>query len=146
MGDMEGANGEAEPDRAAVLESLLVRAAERLGDLRPHVMARFYQRFPKAPAVFETESAGHRETLEGQMVAQTLWCLMTWVERPIEVRIVLQTTVPHHAAALQVPAPLFAGFIDAVMETIAATIPGDAPHELALLAAIQQGLLAEVAF
>jgi hypothetical protein len=145
MCGMEGASGEAETDRAAVLESLLLRAAERLGDLRPHVMAHFYRRFPEALAVFETESAGHRETLEGQMVAQTLWCLMTWVERPIEVRIVLQTTVPHHAAALQVPAPLFAGFIDAVVETIGETIAAEAAEERALLDSIHHGLLAEVA-
>ena len=105
------------------MDALLGRAAELLGDLRQPVMNRFYRRFPEALAVFETKSAGHRETLEGQMVAQTLWCLMTWVERPIEIRIVLHTTVPHHAAALQVPAPLFAGFIDAVVETIGGTIP-----------------------
>ena len=143
MGEHDGQSSTTDP--AVELDSLLGRSADVLGDLRPHVMDRFYRRFPEALAIFETESAGHREKLEGDMVEQTLWCLMTWVERPIEIRIVLQTTVPHHAAALHVPEPLFSGFIDAVMETIGDTIPDDAPHERALLDSIHRGLLAEVA-
>jgi hypothetical protein len=145
MGAMDGQAVAGDPEQVAMLDALLGRAADRLGDLRPHVMARFYGRFPASRATFETESAGNREALEGQMVAQTLWCLMTWVERPIEIRIVLQGTVPHHAAALNVPEPLFSGFIDAVMETIAETIPADAPEERALLASIHRALQAEVA-
>jgi hypothetical protein len=126
--------------RSDLLDAILQRAADRLGDLRPGVMARFYPRFPEARALFETESAGHREKLEGEMVEQTLYCLMTWVERPAEVRIVLQSTVPHHEAALHVSDRLFAGFLDAVVETIGATIPAEATDEQALLAAIHAAL------
>lgn len=131
---------ESGPSRPDLLEGILQRAADRLGDLRPAVMARFYGRFPAARAIFETESAGHREKLEGDMVEQTLYCLMTWVERPTEIRIVLQSTVPHHEAALHVPESLFGGFVDAVVETIASTIPDEAAREQALLASIQAGL------
>lgn len=125
---------------AELLDTLLQRAADQLGDLRPHVMARFYGRFPEAFAIFETESAGHRERLEGDMVEQTLYCLMTWVVRPTEIRIVLQSTVPHHDAALHVPETLFTGFVDAVVETIAGTIPAGATAERECLASVQAGL------
>lgn len=128
-----------------LLDTILQRAADRLGDLRPGVMALFYQRFPEAQAIFETESAGHREKLEGEMVEQTLYCLMTWVERPAEIRIVLQSTVPHHESALHVSDRLFAGFLDAVVDTIAGTIPADAGQEQALLASIRAALQAETA-
>jgi hypothetical protein len=133
----------AAPPAADLLDRILQRAADRLGDLRPDVMARFYARFPEAPALFETESAGHREVLEGQMVEQTLYCLMTWVERPVEVRIVLQSTVPHHEAALHASDRLFTGFLDAVVETIAGTIPAEAGAERDLLAAIHAALRRE---
>jgi hypothetical protein len=128
------------PSGPELLDTLLQRAADRLGDLRPHVMKRFYGRFPHALDIFETESAGNREKLEGDMVEQTLYCLMTWVERPTEIRIVLQSTVPHHEAALHVPEALFGGFVDAVVETIADTIPAEARAERDLLASLQAGL------
>ena len=133
------------PEEAGLLDQTLQRAADRLGDLRADVMARFYRRHPEAVAIFETESAGHREKLEGEMVAQTLYCLVTWVERPSEVRIVLQTTVPHHEAALHVPDAMFGAFLDAVLETIANTIPAEAELERALLASVHASLRAEVA-
>ena len=79
------------------------------------------------------------------MVEQTLYCLMTWVERPAEIRIVLQSTVPHHESALHVSDRLFAGFLDAVVDTIAGTIPADAGQEQALLASIRAALQAETA-
>jgi hypothetical protein len=123
-----------------LLDTILQRAADQLGDLRPHVMTRFYDRFPQARTIFETESAGHREKLEGDMVEQTLYCLMTWVERPTEVRIVLQSTVPHHEAALHVPEALFGGFLDAVIDTIACTIPDESAGECDHLASIRADL------
>ena len=40
-------------------------------------MAAFYAGFPEAEASFERLSLGNRARLEGEIVAQALYCLMT---------------------------------------------------------------------
>jgi hypothetical protein len=132
------------PD-AAMLEGILSRAADLLGDLRPAVMARYYRDFPETRTLFEEQSAGHREKLEGEMVEQTLYCLMTWVERPAEVRIVLRSTVPHHEAALKVPEAPFRGFVDAVVEVLLGTVPLELHEEQAFLESLRNALHRETA-
>lgn len=86
----------------ALLERGLERAAETLGDVTEPVIAAFYERFPEAQATFDRLSLGNRSRLEGEMVAQALYCLMTWFEYPDEVRGVLMTSVPHHKQTLEV--------------------------------------------
>lgn len=142
----------AEPDRlpekahrAALLDSILTRAAEQLGDLNAPVMRHYYRLFPEALALFEEQSLGHRRKLEDEMIGSVLYCIMTWVERPVEVSIVLSSTVPHHSIALNIPIACFAGFVDAVIAEIAATIPAGATDEAALLADIHHQLQQETA-
>jgi len=125
--------------KAALLDQILLCAAEQLGDLHEPVMRAYYARFPEAVAMFEEESAGHRHNLEGEMIASVLHCVMTWVERPIEVEIIFATTVPHHGVALHVPVACFSGFIDVVIDQIATTVPKTGP-EASLLAEIRNGL------
>lgn len=126
--------------KTAMLDSILVRAAEQLGDLHDAVMNRYYRQFPEALALFEEQSLGHRRRLEDEMIGSVLYCIMTWVERPVEVSIVLSSTVPHHGVALNIPLACFAGFTDAVLAEIAATIPADALAEAALLDDIRESL------
>lgn len=57
-------------------------------------MARYYRDFLETRTLFEEQSARHREKLDGVMAEQTLCYLMTWVERPAEVRIVLRGPDP----------------------------------------------------
>jgi hypothetical protein len=66
------------------------------------------------------------------MVQQSLYCLMEWLASPGEIEIVLIGTVPHHAETLDVPPALFTGFLDAVADTVAETIPPDHAAERAL--------------
>jgi len=63
--------------RQALLERGLERAAEALGDVTEPVMAAFYAGFPEAEASFERLSLDNRARLEGEIVAQALYCLMT---------------------------------------------------------------------
>ncbi len=132
-------------ERAILLDSILARAAEQLGDLHDPVMQHYYRRFPEALAMFEEQGLGHRQKLEAEMIASVLYCIMTWIERPVEVAIVLGTTVPHHGVALHIPIACFAGFTDVVVEEIAATIPEGAHAEAALLAEIRDSLQRETA-
>ena len=97
--------------RQALLEGGLERAAEALGDVTEPVMAVFYERFPEAQAAFDRLSLGNRAQLEGEMVAQAVYCLMTWFEYPGEVQGVLMTSVPHHKQTLEVRPEWYEGLL-----------------------------------
>jgi len=99
--------------RHALLEQGLLRAAEQLGDVTQPVMEAFYLRFPDARAAFDRLALGRRANLEGEMVAQVLYCLATWFEQPGEVEMVLMGSVPHHAQTLEVRPEWYDGLIAA---------------------------------
>lgn len=94
-----------------LLERGLERAAECLGDVTGPVMAAFYEQFPEAQATFDRLSPGNRARLEGEMVAQTIYCLMTWFKFPGEVEGVLMTSVPHHEQTLEVRPDWYEGLL-----------------------------------
>lgn len=130
-------------DKAAKLELMnaaLERAAEALGDITAPVMARYYARFPDAEPAFDRLAIGDKPKLEGGMVENTLYCLMTWLESHAEVEILLWHTVPHHVQTLDVPVALFVGLAEVVTEVIVATIPADCPDELAVWEEIHAGV------
>ena len=95
----------------ALLERGLERAAEALGDVTEPVMAAFYERFPEARAAFDRLSLGNRANLEGEMVAQAIYCLMTWLAYPGEVQGVLMSSVPHHEQTLEVRPEWYEGLL-----------------------------------
>lgn len=114
---------------ASLVDHILERAGDALGDITPRIMARYYAAMPKAKERFEFHHPFKREKLEGEMVEQALYCLMRWHSERSEIEIILGTTVPHHLHALDIPVDLFTGMMDAVCETIAETIPADQPTE-----------------
>lgn len=133
-------------EKLELLDSSLMRAADLLGDITPHVFERFYQVFPEALERFEELSLHQRPDLEGQMIEQSLYCLMQWFESPDTVRIIVVGTLPHHVETLNVSMDSFAGLMDAICDVIVATIPADQPGEHAIwaeLRAAMHGLFAE---
>lgn len=123
------------PHRAniALLDRILLRAAESLGDLAPAAIELFYSRHGEARAAFERHGLGKREQLEADMVETALYCLMTWVERPGEVAIMLYGSVPHHSNTLHVRPEWYRCLLDSVIDLVAATIPPEAAQETALI-------------
>lgn len=120
------------PHRNALIERGLFRAAEQLGDITAPVMDLLLQRFPATTDCFHEKAAGTKaERLQGEMVEQVLYCLMAWHETPAVIEIIIVDTVPHHLDTLNIPLELFAGLIDAVVETISALIPEEAHDERA---------------
>lgn len=117
--------------RQALLDACLERAAEILGDLTPHALARLRDRYPDLHARFEAFWPGQGAQLEGQMVEQALYCLMEWPSAPEATRILLVNTAPHHVDTLKIEPGLFVGLIDAVRETVDETIPHAASAERA---------------
>lgn len=112
-----------------LVDAVLERAAETLGDITPHVMERYYGRFPEARERFAFHSPENPARLEREMVEQALYCLMRWHSDRGEIEVILDSTIPHHEVALGVASDLFTGMLDALCETIAETIPADAELE-----------------
>jgi len=129
-------------EKKALLASSLERAADRLGDITPHVMAAYYACQPEARQRFEELQAGNPGLLEGQMVEQVLYCLMEWFDSAGEIEIILVTTVPHHIDTLHIPPSFFADLIAAVCDTIVATIPAERRGERAVWDELRRELLA----
>lgn len=116
-------------EKLALIEDSLTRAAEQLGDITPLVMDRYYADFPDARASFDRHGLGKTAALEGEMVENCLYCLMTCLDRPMEVEIMLDTSVPHHHFALDVPVSWYQGLVDAVIDVVVATIPPEQVSE-----------------
>ena len=111
-------------ERRAELERALELAAERLGDVVPPVMARFYARFPDGRASFEYHAAGTGvERLEAEMVGNCLYFITTWIDRPREIEFLAMTSVPHHVAALQVPPDWYSGLLVAAVDVLGEASP-----------------------
>lgn len=126
--------------KKALLDVILERAAEQLGDITPHVMDAFYRRFPDAQARFADLASGERIKLEQQMVEQALYCLMVWLDSRAQIEIIFHTTIPHHAQTLSVRPELFSELIAAVHATIAATIPAQEAGETAVWNDLHAGM------
>lgn len=126
--------------KATLLETSLERAADRLGDITDPVMERYYAVHPGARESFREHGLGNTVKLEAEMVESVLYCLMSWLDRPEEVRILLDTTVPHHEETLHVDNNWFTGLIDAAVHVICETIPDTQQDEQELWKEIHQGV------
>ncbi len=118
-----------DPDKNALIEHILTRASDKIGDITAPVMALFYQRFPQARQMFEHHGSDRVYNLEGEMVQQALYCLMYWFDSPGEVEIVLWGSVPHHNDTLKVPPEIYQGLLTATSEVIFDTIPPERDDE-----------------
>lgn len=114
------------------VETILTRAAERAGDITEPAMAIFYQRFPKARESFAHHGGELIHNLEGEMVQQALYCLMTWFESTGEVELMLRGSVPHHCETLNVPPEYYQGLLMATADVVQSTIPTENTQELAV--------------
>ena len=117
-------------EKLAVVEQILTRAAEGVGDITAPTMASFYQRFPEARSAFEQHGGANINKLEGEMVEQALYCLMCWFDSPAEIKILLAGSVPHHETVLDVQPEYYQGLLVAAAEVIQATIPSGNKEEL----------------
>jgi len=125
-----------------LLDTIMERACDILGDVTPHVFNLYYVTFPEARAHFVKHARSKCGQLEGQMVEQILYCLMEWPESPEQVKIILLDCGPHHVETLDIPPGLFCGLIDAVCNVIDKTIPQQEEDEKALWKSIHNDVRA----
>jgi hypothetical protein len=112
-------------DKLASIEQTLSRAAECIGDITRPVLDRYYGRCPEGRAAFDAHALINCSWLEGQMVENSLHCLLRWFECPGEIEILLLGSVLHHNDTLDIPPHLYRDLIDATAEVIADTIPSE---------------------
>lgn len=115
---------------AELVDAILERASDLLGDITPHVMQRYYAAMPQAKERFAFHNPERPSKLEGEMIEQALYCLIRWHTDRSEIEIILDSTVPHHLYALDIPLELFTGMMDSLCETVAETIPASEADEL----------------
>lgn len=132
-------------EKMALLETSLERAADRLGDITDPVIKRYYMLHPEARASFHEHGLGNTVKLEAEMVESVVYCLMNWLDRPQEIRIMFGSTVPHHEETLHVNSDWFSGLVDAAVYVIAETIPDTHQDEHDLWEEIHQGVNALIA-
>ncbi|MBK8375000.1 hypothetical protein [Sphingorhabdus sp.] len=133
------------PTKQQLVERSLERAADILGDITAPLMARYYAAHPAAADSFAHHGLGRRDLLEAEMVGNVLYCLMTWFERPEEIRIIFYDSVPHHADTLKVGADWYGGMLDTGIALIEETLPTDAADERAAWAEMRDGMAAAIA-
>jgi len=119
--------------KLSLMDEVLMRASEQLGDITPHVMAVYYRSHPEALAHFERLAFGKRAQLEGIMVENSVYCLMKWLEERSEVEILLSGSLIHHEETLKLPPDLYMDFIDATAAVVSATIPKECASQHAVL-------------
>jgi hypothetical protein len=117
--------------KLAMVEDILFRAAEDIGDITAPVMENFYHRSEGGRELFELHSR-HMDQLEGLMVEQSLYCLMQWFKSPVEIEILLSETVPHHKETLKIPTSAYKDLVLATADIIASSIPAGNSVETAV--------------
>ena len=105
-------------DKAKLLESIFADVAEQLGDITRPVMARTYELCPEAREAFEVNCLGGISSLEANMVEQTLYCVMDWIENQDNSKITLLHTLPHHTDTLNVPLKSFYSMFEALFGVV----------------------------
>ncbi len=104
------------------IDQLFSELADDMGDIVPPVMERFYEACPEGKALFADHAGADLQQLEGSMVEQALFCLLSWYEAPDEIEIVLKYSLPHHVHTLNVPYTVFRTFFLALFEEVDAHV------------------------
>jgi hypothetical protein len=125
--------------KMALFEALLEEVAEQAGDITPEVLSVFYQAHPEAVGLFA------EKRLEEMMVSQALHCVLVWLSRPMEIKILLRETIAHHNEVFAVSALWFTGLFESLMATLEAHSGRCGEEARMLLHELRDELLAEVA-
>ncbi len=128
-------------NKLELIEAGLTRVADTLGDISPQVMRAFYSRYPDAREMFERLSLGHPEEMEGEMVSQTLYCLMAVLEHPQSTGIMLREEVVQHKY-YEIPIEYFNGFIDSTVDVIVDALGDDDDESVPALNEVRETLKA----
>lgn len=128
-------------EKLQVVEAILERACEQLGDITEPVMSEFYRADSALEAVFTQHRPVDTIRLEAGMVEQALYCYMRWFESPGEIEMTLLGSVPHHVETLNVSVEHYRRLLLATETVVRNTIPEKNEVELAVWREISASLL-----
>ncbi len=134
------ANNEQETIVAQQLEASLEVVVEKYGDITPIVLERYYECHPEAKQLFKDLGYHQAAELECSMVESTLYCLMHLTERPVEIEVMLASTVPHHDA-LKIPKEFFVGLVEATVDVVVSAFDISAKQFIDLWSALKSEML-----
>lgn len=100
------------------IDDLFTELADDMGDIVPSAMERFYKACPEGKALFVQHAGSDLRQLEGSMVEQALFCVLSWYEAPAEIEIVLKYSLPHHVHTLDVPYAAFRALFLAIFDEV----------------------------
>jgi hypothetical protein len=83
-------------EKQAILDSYLENVAAVVGDITPLVVAQLYNDYPVAEDLLEQHVHNNKTELEAAMIESALYCVMNWLDRPLEVQITLSDAVRFH--------------------------------------------------
>lgn len=111
-------------------ETCLEYAAEEVGDITPKVIELLYQRQPEASQTFLRHVPGTTlKALQGSMVEETLYCFMTYPTNPLEIELILESTISNHIETLNIAAPLMQAMFQALHDAVLSSVPETAMPE-----------------
>ena len=116
-------------DRSALAQKSFERLAEVCGDITAPVLEAYYREHPGARQSFVDHGLGETAKLEGRMVAESLFLLLTWTENQSAARIDHGSAIVHHNDTMRIPPHWYLGMVDAVLEVLLGTLPAEADDE-----------------
>lgn len=124
--------------QADLIEASLVLAAERGGDLTPHVYARLFAAQPELEPLFGKDV---NDSVKGEMLAQVFDTIFDFIgDRVFADHLMRSHSIAHDG--YNVPPPVFLSFFTVVAETVADVIGAEWQGDMA---AAWDVLLAEIA-
>lgn len=130
-------------ENSKLMEQILEYAVENVGDIVPIVIERFYQRYPEGEEAFKHHGFERHIRVAAEMVDSVLYCVMSWVERPREIKSIISDTVPHHRS-LKIPDELLESLLDVTYEVLNSALPTESEREKCLLEKTVQELRVEI--
>lgn len=124
--------------QSEVIEASLALAAERGGDLTPHVYARLFAAQPEVAPLFGKDV---NDAVKGEMLAQVFDTIFDFIGPRVYADHLMRSHSISHDAN-NVPPMVFLSFFTVVAETVAEVI---GPEWHGEMAAAWQALLAEIA-
>lgn len=126
-----------------LMEQVLEYAAENVGDVTPIIIERYYKRYPEGKEAFKDHGFDRHMQVAQEMVDSALYCVMSWIERPREIKSIISDTVPHHRS-LKIPDELLESLLDVTYEVLNSGLPTSAEKEKLLLANTVEDLRNEI--
>ena len=96
---MTGSRAQEQAAEMQLLETILERAAEELGDVHPQIIRYFFSQCPEAEEVFTQHGGIHRIAMQNAMIDWGMYCLLCWLDNVGEAKNALTDAAHRHKSS-----------------------------------------------